>query len=43
MEEKIYPKKINGKVYYYLQRTYREKIDTNTIVTTKGSGESKVK
>ena len=43
MEEKIYPKTINGKVYYYLQRTYREKIDTNTIGTTKGSGKSKVK
>ena len=43
MKEKIYPKTINGKVYYYLQRTYREKIDTNIIGTTKGSGKSKVK
>ena len=29
MSEKIYPKIINGKTYYYLQSTYREKIDTN--------------
>ena len=43
MKEKIYPKTINGKVYYYLQRTYREKIDANIIGKTKDSGKSKVK
>ncbi len=26
MAEHIYPKKIKGKVYYYLQRTWREKL-----------------
>ena len=43
MSEKIYPKKINGKVYYYLQTTYREKIDSNDKGKNKGSGKSKVK
>ena len=43
MKEKIYAKTINGNVYYYLQRTYREKIDTNITGKTKNSGKSKVK
>ncbi len=43
MEEKIYAKKINGNTYYYLQTTYRQKIDSNDRGKTKGSGKSKVK
>lgn len=43
MNEKIYPKKINGKVYYYLQTTYREKINPKDTGKSKGSGKSKVK
>ncbi len=43
MNEKIYPKIINGKTYYYLQSTYREKIDTCNTGKNKGSGKSKVK
>ena len=43
MSEKIYPKKINGKTYYYLQTTYREKINAGDTGKSKGSGKSKVK
>jgi len=43
MNEKIYPKKINGTVYYYLQSTYREKIDSEDKGKSKGSGKSRVK
>jgi len=43
MNEKIYPKIINGTTYYYLQYTYREKINPNDSGKTKGSGKSKVK
>ena len=43
MSGKIYPKKINGKTYYYLQTTYREKINPDDVGKTRGSGKSKVK
>ncbi|MEA1981671.1 MAG: hypothetical protein U9N54_11970, partial [candidate division Zixibacteria bacterium] len=43
MSEKIYPKTINGKTYYYLQSTYREKINPNDTGKNKGSGKSKVR
>ncbi|RLD54289.1 MAG: IS1634 family transposase [Bacteroidetes bacterium] len=45
MNEKIYPKIIKGKTYYYLQYTYRVKINPNDIMKGKGrgSGKSKVK
>ena len=43
MSEKIYPKTINGKTYYYLQTTYREKINANDTGKGKGSGKSRVK
>ena len=43
MSEKIYPKMINGKTYYYLQSTYREKINSKDTGKSKGSGKSKVR
>jgi transposase len=43
MSEKIYPKNINGKTYYYLQSTYREKVNPEDKGKGKGSGVSKVK
>lgn len=43
MSEKIYPKTINGTTYYYLQSTYREKINSDDIGKSKGSGKSIVK
>ena len=43
MTEKIYPKTINGTTYYYLQTTYREKINSADSGKTRGSGKSKVK
>ncbi|MEA3450679.1 MAG: hypothetical protein U9Q83_02105, partial [Bacteroidota bacterium] len=43
MSEKIYPKIINGKTYYYLQSTYREKINPNDKGKNRGSGKSIVK
>ncbi len=43
MNEKIYPKKINGRTYYYLQYTYREKINPKDTGKGRGSGKSKVK
>jgi transposase len=42
MSEKIYQKTINGKAYYYLQKSYRIKIDSNDKGKTKGSGKSRV-
>jgi hypothetical protein len=41
MTEHIYPKRIKGKTYYYLQRTYREKMEGTG--KTKGSGKSRVR
>ncbi len=43
MSEKIYPKIINGQTYYYLQSTYREKINPTDKGKNRGSGKSKVK
>jgi hypothetical protein len=43
MSDKIYGKKINGKTYYYLQSTYREKINTNDKGKSRGTGKSRVK
>ena len=43
MAEHIYPKVINGKTYYYLQKTYREKIEGPGSGKTKGSGKSRVR
>ncbi len=42
MSEKIYAKSINGRVYYYLQSSYRIKEDSRNKGKTKGSGKSKV-
>ncbi len=42
MSEKIYSKTINGKQYYYLQKSYRIKIDAESSGKAKGSGKSKV-
>ncbi len=43
MKERIYPKNINGKIYYYLQYTYRKKINDNDNDNAcgKGSGTGK--
>jgi hypothetical protein len=43
MAERIYPRTVNGKTYYYLQRTWREKIDPNAKGKTRGSGKSRVR
>ena len=43
MATKIYPKIINGKEYYYLQYSTRQKIDSNDSGKIKGSGKSKVR
>jgi len=42
MSERIYQKKINGNVYYYLQKSYRTKVDSKDNGKTKGTGKSKV-
>jgi transposase len=42
MSEKIYSKTINGKQYYYLQKSMRIKIDVHNCGKEKGSGKSKV-
>ncbi len=42
MAERIIPKTINGKVYYYLHRTWREKIDPSHQGKRRGSGKSKI-
>lgn len=43
MAEHIYPKKIKGRTYYYLQRTWREKVDDTKMGKTKGTGKSRVR
>lgn len=43
MAEHIYPKKIGGNIYYYFQRTWREKIDPADTGKTRGSGKSRVR
>lgn len=43
MTEHIYPKKIKGRIYYYLQRSWREKINPEDSGSIKGSGKSRVK
>ena len=40
---RIYPKIINGTVYYYAQRSIREKIEPGTLGKAKGSGKSRVR
>jgi transposase len=42
MSEKIYAKTIKGKQYYYLQKSYRVKVDSENSGKEKGSGKSKV-
>ena len=42
MNDRIYKKLINGKPYYYLQSSYRVKIDPSDSGKTKGTGKSKV-
>ena len=39
----IYPKKIGGKVYYYAQRSYREKVRAHHEEKMKGSDKSRVR
>lgn len=39
----IYPKNIRGKVYYYAQRSYREKVRPQDKEKTRGSGKSRVR
>ena len=43
MAERIYPRTVNGKTYYYLQRSWREKLDPHTTGKTRGSGKSRVR
>lgn len=43
MAERIYPRTVNGKTYYYLQRSWREKLDPNAKGKTRGSGKSRVR
>ena len=43
MAEHIYPKKIGGKIYYYYQQTWREKVNPNDTGKTRGTGKSKVR
>lgn len=43
MSEHIYQKRIKGKIYYYLQRTWREKVDQSNNVKHKGNGCSRVR
>jgi transposase len=40
---RIYPREIGGKIYYYAQRSRREKIDPTRKGKTKGSGKSRVR
>lgn len=42
MAQHLYRKKINGKVYYYLHETFRQKIDPKHSGRTRGSGKSRV-
>ncbi|MBU1626787.1 hypothetical protein KKB18_05395 [bacterium] len=39
----IFPKKIKGKTYYYLQSTYREKLKSSDKGKVRGSGKSRVR
>lgn len=41
MSDKIFPKKIKGKIYYYYQYTYREKVDPKDHYKGKGPGSGK--
>lgn len=43
MSEHIYKKCIKGKIYYYLQRTWREKVDQSNNGKHKGTGCSRVR
>jgi len=43
MEEHIYPKTIKGKTYYYLQQTYRQKVDPHDTARGNGPGSGKSK
>jgi hypothetical protein len=43
MSEHIYAKKIKGNLYYYLQRTWREKLESSENGKIKGSGKSRVR
>jgi hypothetical protein len=43
MAERIYPRTVNGKTYYYLQRSWREKLDPQATGKTRGSGKSRVR
>jgi transposase len=43
MAERIYPRTVNGHTYYYLQRTWREKLDPTATGKTRGSGKSRVR
>ena len=40
MAMRIYHKTFNGTLYYYAQRSFREKIDPGARGKTKGSGKS---
>ena len=43
MAGNIYPKNIRGRIYYYYQESYREKIDKESSGKTKGTGKSNPK
>ena len=43
MAERIIPKIIHGKVYYYLHRAWRERIDPTHQGKQRGSGKSRVR
>ena len=43
MAERIYPRTVNGKTHYYLQRSWREKLDPQATGKTRGSGKSRVR
>lgn len=43
MAGRIYPRTINGNIYYYLQRSWREKINPSSQGKTRGSGKSRVR
>jgi len=43
MEEHLYPKTIKGRTYYYLQQTYRQKVDPTDAERGKGPGSGKSK
>lgn len=43
MAARIYPRTVNGKTYYYLQRSWREKLDPQATGKTRGSGKSRVR